>query len=63
MEKYIHIKSGKPYSLVTDKFMFKQNCEWIRNLVLYKTEYDNPDGEYFARTREDFFSNFEKIKQ
>jgi hypothetical protein len=56
---YIHKKSGNPYSVVTDNFMFKQNGEWIRGLVLYKTEYDNPDGEYFARTREDFYNSFE----
>ena len=63
MKKFIHTKSGKLYSLVTDKFMFKQNGEWIKNLVLYKTEYDNPDGEYFARTREDFYSNFKEHKE
>lgn len=59
MEKrYIHTKTGNEYSLITDKFMFKQNGAWLKDLVLYKTEYDNPDGEYFARTKEDFFANF-----
>ena len=41
--------------------MFKDNGSWIRGLILYKTEYDNPDGEYFARRPEDFYKNFEKV--
>lgn len=53
---------GNPYSLITDNFMFKQNGEWLRGLILYKTGYNNPDGEYFARTKEDFFTNFEEVK-
>lgn len=61
MKKYIHKKSGKLYSLV-DKTMFKLNGEWIKDLILYKTEYNNPDGEYFVRTKEDFYNNFEEIK-
>ena len=61
-KKYIHKKTGKPYSLITDNFMFKQNGEWLRGLILYKTEYNNPDGEYFARIKEDFFTNFDEVK-
>ena len=61
MDKYIHKKTGNPYSLVTNNFMFKDNGSWIRGLILYKTEYDNPDGEYFARRPEDFYKNFEKV--
>ena len=61
MDKYIHIKTGNPYSLVTDNFMFKQNGELIRGLILYQTEYDNPDGKYFAREPEDFYKNFKKV--
>lgn len=61
-KKYIHKKTGNPYSLITDNFMFKQNGEWLRGLILYKTGYNNPDGEYFARTKEDFFTNFEEVK-
>lgn len=63
MKHFIHIKTGNPYSLVTDNFMFKQNGEWIRGLILYKTEYDNPDGEFFARTKEDFYKNFKEVEQ
>ena len=61
-KKYIHKKTGNPYSLITDNFMLKQNGEWLRGLILYKTEYNNPDGEYFARTKEDFFTNFDEVK-
>jgi len=57
-KRYIHKKTGKPYTLITDNFMFKDNGEWRRGLCLYKTEYQNPDGEYFARTKEDFKENF-----
>ena len=56
---YIHKKTGKLYTLITDNFMFKDNGVWRKGLCLYKTEYDNPDGEYFARTREDFSNSFE----
>ena len=57
---YVHKKSGKRYRLVTDNFMFKQNGQWLKGLVLYETLYDNPDGKYFARIKEDFEENFEK---
>ena len=57
-KRYIHKKTGNQYTLITDNFMFKDNGEWRRGLCLYKTEYKNPDGEYFARTKEDFFENF-----
>ena len=63
MKKYIHKKTGKPYGLVTDNFMFKENGEWRRGLVLYQTLYDNPDGKFFARTPEDFFENFEETDE
>ena len=63
MKKYIHTKTGNPYSLVTDNFMFKDNGIWRRELCLYKTEYHNPDGEYFARTREDFYKNFKETNE
>ena len=56
---YIHKKTGNRYCKVTDNFMFKEDGEWKRGLVLYKTMYWNYDGEYFARTKEDFENNFE----
>ena len=68
MKKYIHIKTGNPYSLLTDNCMFKDinketgKLEWRRGLCLYKTEYNNPDGEYFVRTKEDFYNNFKEIE-
>ena len=63
MKKFIHKKTGKPYGLVTDNFMFKENGEWRRGLVLYQALYNNPDGKFFARTPEDFFENFEEIDE
>lgn len=61
LKTYIHKKTGNPYSLVTDNFMFKQNGEWIRGLILYQTEYKNPDGKFFAREPEDFYKNFKEV--
>ena len=63
MKKFIYKKTGKPYGLVTENFMFKENGEWRRGLVLYQTLYDNPDGKFFARTPEDFFENFEETEE
>ena len=60
MKRYTQ-KTGNPYSLVTYNFMFKDNGEWRRGFCLYKAEYYNPDGEYFARIREDFDKNFKPI--
>lgn len=58
---YRHKKTGKLYELLTDNFMFKENGEWRKGLILYKALYDNPDGKYFSRTVEDWNNNFEKI--
>ena len=33
MKRYIHTKTGNPYSLVTDNFMFKDNGEWRRFFI------------------------------
>jgi len=56
---YIHKKTGKPYTLITTNFMVKENGEWKKDLCLYQALYDNPDGKYFARTKEDFSNSFE----
>ena len=63
MKKFIHKKTGNPYGLVTENFMFKENGEWRRELILYQTLYDNPDGKFFARILEDLFENFEEIDE
>ena len=42
MKKYIHKKTGRPYRMVTDNFMIKENGEWRRGFILYETLYDNP---------------------
>lgn len=63
MKKYIHKKTGRLYRMVTDNFMIKENGEWRRGFILYETLYDNPDGRFFARTPEDFYENFEEVKE
>jgi hypothetical protein len=57
-KRYFHLKTGKPYELITDNHMVKLNGEWIKGLVLYEAKYNNPDGYYFARTKEDFDEHF-----
>ena len=49
--------------MVTDNFMIKENGEWRRGFILYETLYNNPDGRFFARTPEDFYENFEEVKE
>lgn len=63
MKKYRHKKTGKLYSLVQERFLIKENGQWRDNFVLYKAEYENPDGPYFSRTKEDFFENFEEVEE
>ena len=58
-EWYVHKKTGKKYELVEENLLVKQNGEWNKNFVLYSPLYNNPDGRYFVRTREDFFENFQ----
>lgn len=57
-KRYFHLKTGNPYELITDNHMVKLNGEWIKGLVLYEAKYYNPDGYYFARTKEDFDEHF-----
>ena len=61
MSVYRHKKNGMLYSLITDNFMMKENGIWKRGLYLYKAEYHNTDGLFFARTKEDFEANFEEV--
>ena len=61
-KKYIHTKTGKPYSVVTEHAMFKLDGVWVKDLVIYQTEYENPDGKYFIRTKEDFDAHFVEVK-
>ena len=46
--------------------MFLENNEvvldWKDGFVLYKAEYDNPEGPYFVRYSKDFYENFEEIE-
>ena len=50
---YTHTKTGRPYTLITNNFMFKEphrdsngelKYEWRRGLCLYKTEYEKTEN-------------------
>ena len=69
---YKHKKTGKLYSLVQKNVnikgavIFLANNEvvldWEDKFVLYKAEYDNPEGPYFVRYSKDFYENFEEVE-
>ena len=69
---YKHKKTGKLYSLVQKNIkvkgaiVFLENNEvvldWKDGFVLYKAEYDNPEGPYFVRYSKDFYENFEEVE-
>ena len=67
-----HKKTGKLYSLVQENVKVKCDViflkdtnetvlDWEEGFVLYKAEYDNPDGPYFVRCAKDFYENFEEV--
>lgn len=69
---YKHKKTGKLYSLVQKNVKVKCDVvfledtnetvlDWEEGFVLYKAEYDNPDGPYFVRYAKDFYENFEEV--
>ena len=69
---YKHKKTGKLYSLVQENVKVKRDIvfledtnetvlDWEEGFVLYKAEYDNPDGPYFVRYAKDFYENFEEV--
>ena len=69
---YKHKQTGKLYSLVQENIEVKYKsieitedelalC-WEDGFVLYKAEYDNPEGSYFVRYAEDFYEHFEEVK-
>lgn len=69
---YKHKKTGKLYSLVQENVKVKCDVvfledtnetvlDWEEGFVLYKAEYDNPDGSYFVRYAKDFYENFEEV--
>lgn len=69
---YKHKKTGKLYSLVQENVKVKRDTvfledtnetvlDWEEGFVLYKAEYDNPDGPYFVRYAKDFYENFEEV--
>ena len=56
-----HIKSGKLYRKLSDKFMFKENGIWKKALELYEALYQNPNSRHFSRTKEDFEEHFIEV--
>ena len=69
---YKHKKTGKLYSLVQENVKVKRDVvfledtnetvlDWEEGFVLYKAEYDNPNGPYFVRYAKDFYENFEEV--
>lgn len=63
MAVFKHIKSGKLYRKLSDKFMFKENGIWKKALVLYEALHQNPDSQYFSRTKEDFEEHFVEVPE
>ena len=63
MAVFKHIKSGKLYRKLSDKFMFKENGIWKKALVLYEALYQNPDSQHFSRTKVDFEENFVEVPE
>ena len=69
---YKHKQTGKLYSLVQDNIEVKYKSieitkdelvlYWEDGFVLYKAEYENPEGPYFVRYAKDFYDNFEEVK-
>ena len=70
---YKHKQTGKLYSLVQENVKVKCGVifledtnetvlDWEEGFVLYKAEYDNPDGPYFVRYAKDFYESFEEVK-
>ena len=69
---YKHKKTGKLYSIVQENVKVKRDpvfledtnetvLDWEEGFILYKAEYDNPDGPYFVRYAKDFYENFEEV--
>lgn len=63
MAVFKHIKSGKLYRKLSDKFMFKENGILKKALVLYEALYKNQDSQYFSRTKEDFEEHFVEVHE
>lgn len=70
---YKHKNTGKLYSLVQENVKVKCGViflkdtnetvlDWEDGFVLYKAEYDNPEGPYFVRYAKDFYEIFEEAK-
>lgn len=56
-----YIYKGNPYVIFQETKM-KVDGEWI-DCVIYQTLYDNPDGEFWVRSSEEFFALFQEVRQ
>ena len=63
MAVFKHIKSGKLYRKLSDKFMFKENGIWKKALVLYEALYNNQGSQHFYRTKEDLEEHFVEVPE
>ena len=60
MDKKIYEFKGKQYSIFCETIMKNDEDIWIP-VVIYETLYDNPDGKYFVRIKEQFYEKFKLI--
>lgn len=63
---YFYPPKSTYYRLISEDFKFKDMdtdglYKWRNGLILYEAMYDCPDGPFFSRTPEDFYSNFIKV--
>ena len=56
MNEKVYEYKGKPYRIFTQT-KTKINGVWIDSVV-YEALYDNPDGKFWVRTKEEFFKLF-----
>ena len=59
--KYIHLKTGKEYIVLSDDFRLKENGVWREGLVLYKAMYKCDVDPWFSRLPEDFYKKFKRV--
>ncbi len=63
---YFYPPKSTYYRLISEDFKFHDmdtdgRYKWRNGLILYEAMYDCPDGPFFSRTPEDFYSNFIKV--
>jgi len=58
--KNIYTFKDKPYRIFSDT-KIKINDDWVDGII-YECLYKHPNGRYFVRTKEEFFTRFKPIK-